>query len=103
LLVVTDTLQRELDEARGAGAARWRLHAWGWVGDLVTGSNQDRRLLVAAWVHGGVVRTTPSNDLEQQIVLRALAFGPFGTRRVPFIGSVRGPRSVRCDQLRRDS
>jgi len=81
LFVVTDTLQREFDEARGAGAARWRLHAWGWVGDLVTGSNQDRRLLVAAWVHGGVVRTTPSNDLEQQIVLRAPAFGPFGTRR----------------------
>lgn len=82
LFFVTDALQREFDEARGAGAARWRLHAWGWFGDLVTDPNQDRRLLVAAWVRGGVVRTTPSNDLEQQqVVLRALAFGPFGTRR----------------------
>ncbi len=81
LVLVTNALQRELDQARGTGSARWRLHAWGWRGDLVTDSDQDQLLLVAAWVRGAVVGTAPSNGLEEQIVLRALAFGPFGTRR----------------------
>lgn len=80
LAAVTDDLQARLDEERGAGAARWRLYAWGWHGELVTGSDLDRQLLVAAWVRGRVGRTEPNQPVER-IVVRAVAFGPFGTRR----------------------
>jgi hypothetical protein len=68
LVVVTADLQRRLDRERGAGAARWRLYAWGWHGELVADSDLDRQILVAAWVRssvgGGRYSTTPSSGLS---------------------------------------
>lgn len=94
---VTNVLQRELDRARGAGAPRWRLYAWGWHGDLVTGAPQDRLMLVAAWVRDGVDGAAPveSGDAEERIVVHAAAFGPFGTRRAVEALLRRGPDAVR--------
>ena len=80
LVVVTADLQRRLDQERGAGAARWRLYAWGWHGELVADSDLDRQILVAAWVRSSVGGAVP-NDPVERIVVRASAFGPFGTRR----------------------
>jgi hypothetical protein len=92
---VTKALQRELDRARGDGVPRWRLYAWGWRGDLVTGSSHDRLLLVAAWVRGGIGGGAPRDDAEERIVVRAAAFGPFGTRRAVEAALGRGPDAVR--------
>ncbi|MDE0829833.1 MAG: hypothetical protein OSB03_11595 [Vicinamibacterales bacterium] len=88
---VTNALQRELDRARGDGVPRWRLYAWGWRGDLVTGSSHDRLLLVAAWVRGGIGGGAPRDDADERIVVRAAAFGPFGTRRAVEAALGRGP------------
>ena len=88
LFVVTDTLQRELDEARGAGAARWRLHAWGWVGDLVAllgvsffgcyavslrlGRTQDMTpAIVYAGVVGAIVGLLMSTTMQSGLLIPA--------------------------------
>jgi hypothetical protein len=93
---VTIALQRALDRARGAGVSRWQLYAWGWHGDLVTGEPEDRLMLVAAWVRGGPELVKDDDDApEESIVLRADAFGPFGTRRGVEGMLRRGPDAVR--------
>lgn len=96
---VTIALQRALDPARGAGVSRWQLYAWGWHGDLVTGEPEDRLMLVAAWVRGGLGGQALVKDdddaAEESIVLRAAAFGPFGTRRGVEATLRRGPNAVR--------
>ncbi|MDA1093715.1 MAG: hypothetical protein O3A25_10685 [Acidobacteria bacterium] len=91
---VTDSLQRQLDQERGPGAARWQLYAWGWHGELVTESDLDRQLFVAAWVRGCVVEAV-SDESAEWIVVRASAFGPFGSRGAVEAVLARDPDTVR--------
>ena len=78
----TRDLQRELEPVGGVGVTpRWRLYAWGWFADLVGETDRGRLVYVAAWVRDDRADPDPGQDLNERVVVRAAAFGPFRTRR----------------------
>jgi len=62
---------------------RWRLYAWGWFADLIQATERGRLMYVAAWVRDDLADpdTDPGRDTNGRVVVRAVVFGPFRTRR----------------------
>ena len=78
----TRDLQRELEQVGGVGGTpRWRLYSWGWFADLVEETDTGRLVFVAAWVRDDRADPDPGQDLNERVVVRAAAFGPFRTWR----------------------
>ena len=77
-------LQRALERVGGVGVTpRWRLYAWGWFADLVRDTGPGRLVYVAAWVRDDLADSDadPGQDTNGRVVVRAVAFGSFRTRR----------------------
>ncbi len=79
--------RRDIEEV--ASTHGWQPYAYGWVGDMVPGADEGRRLSVIVWV-----AADPRGD-DKVIVLRSHAYGPQGVRRMieAAIGqTLEGPR-----------
>ncbi len=63
---------------------RWRLFAWGWLGDLVGVPDRAPRLYLVAWLRGDPADpgADPPADADGRLVVRAAAFGPFRVMRM---------------------
>ena len=78
----TRDLQRQLERVGGMGVTpRWRLYAWGWFAELVDEADRGHLVYVAAWVRDDRADPDPGQDVNERVVVRAGAFGPFRTRR----------------------
>ena len=80
----TRELQRAIERVGGAEVlSRWRLYAWGWFADLIQATEAGRLMYVAAWVRDDLADSDsdPGRDTNGRVVVRAVVFGPFRTRR----------------------
>lgn len=89
-------------DGAGNSGLRWRLFAWGWLGDLIGAPDDGApRFFLAAWVRAAPTGTDPGRPAEPpspvpsdpgqdgvesqrpdgRLVVRSAAFGPFRVRR----------------------
>jgi len=82
----TAQLQAETDTANlwGANNPRWKLFAWGPLGDMLTNNQIDSPMYVAVWIADDPAETdgNPAADVNGTLTLHAEAIGPSGTRKV---------------------
>ena len=86
LAIETANLQADTDTAAvwTDNDPVWRLYAHGALGDLLPGNQIDSLNYVAVWVGDDPAESDrdPLRDTNGVLTVRAMAFGPFNTRRV---------------------